>query len=103
MYKGVLLKLHHIHVAVMVAASLLSSFFLALAVAANPVERSASLTRLPFARRVNDGVFNVLKLDQLRANFLSGFGIKEFSSPATNIGFRYVASVGVGDPLTYCK
>ena len=88
----------------MVAASFLSTFFLALAVAANPVERSASsLTRLPFARRVNDGVFNVLKLDQLRANFLSGFGIKEFSSPATNIGFRYVASVGVGDPPTFCK
>ena len=89
----------------MVAASL-STLFLALAVAATPLERSTSLTTLPFVKRVNDGVFSIHRLDKIRVDFLSGIGCQcseQFSSPADNRAFHYVSSVGVGDPPTDCK
>jgi hypothetical protein len=89
----------------MVATSFLSTLFIALAVAAKPVERrDASLPTLSFSKRVTDG--NLMKLDHSRIDFLKGihiFGPGISSSPATNKAVTYVASVGVGSPPTYCK
>ena len=89
----------------MVAASILSTFLLAFAVAANPVERRATLSQLSFTKHVSQG--DLLKLDRLRVDILKrvigntfGPGI---SSPAENRGVTYIASVGVGSPPTNCK
>ena len=93
----------------MVAASFLSTFFLALAVAANPVERKTSLAQLRFARRVSANSNNFFRQDQLRAKFLKGGksqGVENravVNSQADNRAVTYIASVGVGSPPTNCK
>lgn len=96
----------HIRFAVMVATSFLSTLFLALAVAAKPVERRATLAQLSFTKHVGGG--DVFKLDRLRVEILKRIeGVLEFgpgiSSPAENRAVSYIASVGVGSPPTYCK
>ena len=87
----------------MLAAFLLST--LLLAVAAQPV--SPSLVKLPFAKRISTGT-NLVKRDQLRVKTLEAKaqGLEDpalISSPATNRVVFYIASVGVGNPATYCK
>lgn len=94
----------------MIAASL-STLFLALVVAASQVERSASeslttLPILPLVKLVNDGVFNILKLDKIRADYFNGIHCQcsgEFNSPAVNMVVIYYTSVGVGNPPKNCK
>ena len=88
----------------MVAASLLS-ILLALAVAAKPVERDASpsLVKLPFAKRVSTGTTNIVSQDVLRLKNIKGGKNQGLSAPAENKAIEYVASVGVGNPPTYCK
>ena len=86
--------------------SFFSTLFFALAVAAHPVERSGSLPTLSFTRHIIDEVFNIVEQDLLRASFIKGidiFHIFGISTPAVNKAVTYVASVGVGDPPTYCK
>ena len=98
----------HIRVAVMVAASLLSTLLLALAVAAQPFERQPSLVKTKFFKQVSQGA-NVVKQDQLRVNNIKGGktqGLKNrevINSPGENRAVTYVASVGVGSPATICK
>ena len=111
--KGDLLKLNsflphtlfQVHVAViMVATSFLSTLFIALAVAAKPVERKASAPTLSFTKHVSGG--DIVELDRLRIDLFKGidiFGPGISSSPAENRAVTYIASVGVGSPPTYCK
>jgi hypothetical protein len=78
----------------MVAASFLSSLFLALAVAASPFEKRAPLAKLSFAKRVTA---NMVGRDQ---------GLKSravINSQADNRAITYIATVGVGSPPTNCK
>jgi hypothetical protein len=93
-----------VRVAVMVAASFLSTLFFAFAVAAHPVERKVSLARLPFVKRVNH---NPVKQDLLRVNsFKTAKSLNNrdvINSPAENRAITYIASVGVGSPATNCK
>ena len=87
----------------MVATSFLSTLFIALAVAAKPVERKA-LPQLSFTKLISGG--DLFKLDRLRIDLFKGidfFGPGISSSPAENRAVTYVASVGVGSPPTYCK
>lgn len=95
----------------MVAAFLLPTLLLALAVAAQPVEQTApetSLVKLAFKKQVGNGS-NIFKLDRLRTNSMKAGKAQALenragiSSPAENRAVAYVASVGVGDPPTYCK
>ena len=98
-------------IAVMVAASLLSTLLLALFVAAQPTAVKNSLVRLPFVKRISDaGPHNLIKQDQLRIQGLKanaeGFDVltsRQLNSGANNQAASYVASVGVGNPPTQCK
>ena len=93
----------------MVAAFFLSTLLLALAVAAQLVERKASLAKLPFTRHVSTGLNNIVKQDRLRVNYIKAGKVRclenraAISSPAVNHVVSYVASVGVGSPPTKCK
>jgi cathepsin E len=95
----------------MVAASFLSTLLLALAVTGQPVKQEESLVKLPFAKVVSTGLNNIVKQDRLRlsnirakAGNVQGLENREvISSPAENIAVLYIASVGVGNPATYCK
>jgi len=93
----------------MVAASFLSTLFLALAVAANPIEKKASLAKLRFTKRVSTSPSNIVNLDQLRLNNIKGGKVQSVeiravvNSPAENRAVTYVASIGIGSPATYCK
>jgi cathepsin E len=103
----------HIRVAIMVAASFVSTLLLALAVTGHPVEREASLVKLPFAKVVSTGLKNInivkqdrLRLSNIRAKAGNFRGLKNrevISSSAENGAVFYIASVGVGSPATYCK
>ena len=91
----------------MVAAFFLSTLFLALAVAAGPVERKASKS-LAFTKRVKH-CSDIVKHDSTRRDHLITSKIRDLksraviNSPAENRAVTYVASVGVGSPATNCK
>ena len=96
----------------MVVASFLSTLFLALAVAAHPVEQiqqKAPYAHLNFVKRFSTG--NVFNQDTLRAKSLKNpagkvRGVENravINSQAENRAATYVASVGVGSPATDCK
>ena len=97
----------------MVFATLLTTVFLALAVAADPIPVKRSLVTLPISRRINLNGRNILEHDQLRAKALkargearaAGLSDRGIVSPsfAENEGVSYVASIGVGSPPTQCK
>ena len=92
----------------MVAASLLSTLLLALAIAAKPVEQNASLVKLAFVKRVSTGTTILVKQDRLRVNNIKagkvqGLENRADSAPAENRAISYVASIGVGNPPTDCK
>jgi cathepsin E len=92
----------------MVAASFLSTLFLALAVAAGPVEKKASesCAQLRFTKHFKAGSGNIAKQDRLRLKNFKDQGLKNravVSSEAENRAITYVASVGVGSPATNCK
>jgi cathepsin E len=95
----------------MIAASLLSTLLLAMAVAAQPVEQRAShpsLVKLAFTKHIIHGG-NLVRQDQLRANIIKGDKAQDLknrdvvNSQAQNIAVTYVASVGVGSPATNCE
>lgn len=90
----------------MVAASLLSTILLALAVAAQPLEQRATVVKTPFNKRVSKGS-NLVKQDQLRASNIKGTNSLKnrdvINSPAENRAVSYIASIGVGSPNTNCK
>ncbi|KZP03468.1 aspartic peptidase A1 [Athelia psychrophila] len=75
-------------------------------VSAGPVLTSSKLATLPFKRSLNLSSFlDIVKADQARAKALkstSGGANKRavISSPATNTGIQYIASIGVGNPPT---
>ena len=87
----------------MIAASVLSTLLLTLAVTAHPVEQAGSLARLSFTKRIIDEVFNIVEHDLQRVKFIQGIDIFGLNSPAVNKAVAYVASVGVGSPPTNCK
>lgn len=97
----------------MIHATLLTTVFLALAVAANPVVVKRSLVTLPVSRSINLKGKSILEHDQLRAQALrtkgeaiaSGVSRRSavISSQATNEAVSYIASIGVGSPPTQCK
>ena len=91
----------------MVAASLLSTVLLALAVAAQPLEQRATLVKTPFIKRVshNNGP-SLVKQDQLRASNFKGTNSlknRQVNSQADNRAVTYISSIGVGSPATNCK
>ncbi|EGO05010.1 hypothetical protein SERLA73DRAFT_82569 [Serpula lacrymans var. lacrymans S7.3] len=94
-------------------ASLLSTIFLALTVAAKPVAVPDSPISLPIARRLNTsgGAINLLQHDQARAAALrdraeaisSGKMSRRAAAasiPVINEATSYIAQVGVGNPAT---
>ena len=92
----------------MVAASVLSTLLLTLAVTAHPAEQAGSLARLSFTKRIIDEVFNIVEHDLRWVKFIKGVDTSNsdifgHSSPAVNKAVSYVASVGVGSPPTNCK
>ena len=93
----------------MVAASFLSTLFFALAVAASPLEKKASLPKLRLTKRVSTNPGNLVKLDRLRANNIKAAKVPSvenrdvINSPAENRAVIYVASIGVGSPPTNCE
>ena len=98
--------------AVMVAASLLSTFFFALAAVAQPVEQPTSQVKLAFSKRIDTstGPVNLVEQDRLRVNHLKAGKDQGLvgrsavlSSPADNRAVSYIATVGVGSPPTNCK
>ena len=102
-----------VRVAVMVAASLLSTLLFALTVAAQPVTQTTSQVKLPFSKKyfnTGTGPVNLVELDRLRVNYLKGGKDQALqgrsavlSSPADNRAVSYIATVGVGSPPTNCK
>ena len=97
----------------MVFATLLTTIFLTLAVAAEPIPVKRSLVTLPISRRINLNGINILEHDQLRAKALKATGearaaglsdrASVINSQAENQAVSYVASIGVGSPPTQCK
>ena len=95
----------------MLSTSLLTTLFLALAVAANPILVNRSPISLPLSRRLQlTSTDNLLKHDQARAKALkaakTGGDFQSRSvinSPIENRAIAYVALVGVGSPPTDCN
>ena len=95
----------------MFPTTLLTTLFLALAVAANLILIDRSPISLPLSRRLNlTSIVNLLKHDQARAKALKAAGTGGvFQSAAVvsesieNQAVTYVASVGVGSPATSCN
>ena len=96
----------NLQTAVMVAASFLPTLFLSLAVAAEPVEKAESLTKLLLTRRVGANANrDIVNLDRLRVNKIMGcdiFDVTRSSADSVNASV-YLATVGVGCPPTNCK
>ena len=96
----------NLQTAVMVAASFLPTLFLSLAVAAEPVEKAESLTKLLLTRRVGANANrDIVNLDRLRVNKIMGcdiFDVASSSADSVNASV-YLATVGVGCPPTNCK
>ena len=95
------------------AASLLTTLFLALSIAATPVEVRTPRITLPFAKRINTdgGAINLVQRDQARAAALKERGAaiqsgkidrRTASVAVTNEAVSYIASVGIGCPATTC-
>src|SRR6267154_4527025 len=94
------------------AAFLLTTLFLALSVVALPVVPNSTVT-LPIVGRLNtsNGTINILQHDRARVAALKRRSASpldrraSFGQPIINVGFNYVALVGVGSPqdLTTCK
>ncbi|KAH9913360.1 family A1 protease [Fomitopsis serialis] len=87
-------------------SSLFAAVFLAVAVAASPVQVNKPLVSLPLVRRTNSTSFtNLLANDQARARYLKDRAQAKLqgraaSVDATNAVDTYVVSVGVGSPAT---
>lgn len=92
----------------MFPTTILTTLFLALAVAANPILINRSPISLPLSRRLNlTSIDNLLKHDQARAKSLKTAGTggvfqsaAVVNEPITNQAVTYVASIGVGSPAT---
>ena len=77
---------------------------LAIQVAAEPVERAESFTKLLLTKRVGANR-NIVNLDRLRVNNIMGYDIFDaISTSADSVNASvYLATVGVGCPPTNCK
>ena len=89
---------------------LLTTLFLALDVAANPILVNWSPISVPLSRQSNfTSTNNLLKHDQACAKALeavktgSVFQLHDINSPIENQTTAYIALVGVGSPPTYCN
>ena len=91
----------HIPVAVlvMVAASLLTTLFLALAL------RATAFMTTPLTKSVPSKPIRIVHHDRLRANYIMGYDVYDVeNTPVANINASaYFAVVGVGMPPTNCK
>jgi hypothetical protein len=92
-------------------ASLTPLVVLATGVAASPtVIRDGSHISLPISRHLNyDGNLGIIQRDRKRLNNLVSDGKRSstldetHNLPLNNTGIVYSASVGIGDPPTYCE
>jgi cathepsin E len=90
---------------------MLTALLLVLAAAAQPTDVKSPLLKVPLLKRVSTGPNNLVKHNQLRVHSLrakaEGRDVSlpqaGISSPVTNQGVAYTASVGVGSPATQCK
>ena len=90
----------------MLSMAFLSILILALSITANGAAVQKSPVKLSLARHFNlTGTQNVLQHDQARARSLKAHAAgKSFANePITNRATIYTASVGVGNPATYCE
>jgi hypothetical protein len=96
----------------MLPDALFSTLLLAVHISASPVVSRNSFITLPIARRLNlSSTTNILQSDQARAAALKHRGDTNKGTPnskrdvistsATNDGYIYSASVGIGSPPTY--
>src|SRR6267154_3259029 len=98
------------HRSIMFSAFLLTTLFMALSVAASPVDVRNSVVTLPITRRLNtsNGTINILEHDRARAAAFKGISAspldrRDASIPIVNVAFNYVANVAIGNPPHYCK
>src|SRR6267154_744482 len=96
----------------MFSAFLLTTVFIALSIAASPVDVRNSVITLPITRRLNtsNGTMNILEHDRARAAGFKGIFASPLdhrklvtSSPIVNVAFNYVANVAIGHPDHTCK
>ena len=92
------------------AASLTTTLFLALSIAASPVEVRKSPITIPISRRLNtfNRTMNILQHDKARVAALKGLSTssldrRDQSVEILNEGVNYVTSISIGTPSTYCK
>ncbi|KIL59256.1 hypothetical protein M378DRAFT_27097 [Amanita muscaria Koide BX008] len=91
----------------MFSKTLLSTLFLALAVAANLVAPREPHTKLQLSRHLNTtGVYNVLQHDQARAaHLVAKASAKQtraiYNNPVTNEVVAYICNIGIGTPPTF--
>ncbi|KAF8815052.1 aspartic peptidase A1 [Phlegmacium glaucopus] len=98
----------------MLCSTILTTLFLALAISANPVVVKRSPVTLPLSRRVSrEGIQNLVRRDQERANALKARGAEKaaglhgslrsravVNAPLEDHTTSYTASVGIGSPPT---
>src|SRR6267154_1733073 len=85
----------------MFSAFLLMTLFMALSIAASPVDVRHSVITLPITRRLNtsNATINILEHDRAHAAALTkGISASPLDrrSPIVNVAFNYVANVGIG-------
>src|SRR6267154_2276300 len=92
------------------AASLSTTLFLALSIAASPVDVRNSTITIPISRRLNtsNGTVNILQHDETRVAALNGLPASsrdrhDDTMTILNTILNFVAMVGIGSPPSDCK
>src|SRR6267154_6353021 len=96
------------HRSIIFSAFLLTAVFVALSIAASPVDVRDSIITLPITRRLNTSNGTILDHDRARAAALKGISASPLdrratSIPIVNVAFNYVANVAIGNPAHICK
>src|SRR6267154_2825039 len=92
------------HRSIIFSAFLVTTLFMALSIAASPVDVRNSVIILPITRRLNtsNATINILEHDRARAAALKGISAspldRRSSIPIVNGAFNYIASVDIGHP-----
>ena len=88
------------HRSIMFSAFLLMTLFMALSIAASPVDVRHSVITLPITRKLNtsNATINILEHDRARAAALKGISASPLDRrvPIVNVAFNYVANVAIG-------
>src|SRR6267154_3680599 len=98
------------HRSIVFSAFLLTTLFMALPIAASPVDVRNSVITLPITRRLNtsNGTINILEHDRAHAAALKGISAspldrRDASILIINVAFHYIANVVIGNPPHPCK